>query len=93
MTQTYTGGLAPLTRPQRPSRFRLALDAGVIASRLLGHSPDVPMPDAAKESAITSCTACGRYVVVDMEESPDAYGSGTLVPCSFRPRHKPWGMA
>ena len=69
------------------------MERGIVNSRRLGHAPDVPMPDNAKDAAITYCVDCGRYVVVDLEESREAYGSGTTEPCTARRCHKPWGMA
>ena len=89
----YTKPLPVPTNPYRHSPFRKAVADGIAASRRLGHAPDVMMPDVVVNSAITQCVGCGRYIVVDLEESREAYGSGVTEPCTVRTWHnKPWGM-
>ena len=93
MEAHYGVALAPPTNPYRYSPFLAALRDGIKAARTLGHRLCDAMPDVVRDSAIASCQDCGRYMVVDMEESKVAYGSGVTHPCTVKRRHTPWGMA
>ena len=86
----YGVPLTPPTNPYRYSPFLTTLREGLTQAKRLGHRLCDAMPDVVRDSAIATCDDCGRYMVVDMEESKTAYGSGVKVPCTIK-RQRPWG--
>ena len=61
-----------------------AMWGGLRAAQALGHRMAAPTPDVSTWSAIAECEDCPQYVVVDLEESPEAYGGALTRPCALR---------
>lgn len=68
----------------------VAAHTGVLTARRLEHTVEAMLEDVDPGGWIGSCKQCHGYVVVDLAESDDAYGSATRVKC---PGVVPWAAA